>query len=30
MATSASGGRYGMVVWVAPTDYEAAAKSLGV
>lgn len=30
MATSAGGGRYGMVLWVAPADYEAAAKALGV
>ena len=30
MATAAGGGRYGMVLWVAPADYEAAAKALGV
>lgn len=30
IATAAGGGRYGMVLWVAPADYEAAAKALGV
>jgi len=30
MATAAGGGRYGMVLWVAPADYERAAKALGV
>jgi hypothetical protein len=30
MAVSAGGGRHGMVLWVAPADYEAAAKVLGV
>ena len=30
MATAAGGGNYGMVLWVAPADYEAAAKALGV
>ena len=30
MATAAGGGRYGMVLWVAPADYEPAAKALGV
>lgn len=29
-AASAGGGRYGMVLWVAPADYERAAKALGV
>ena len=29
-ATAAGGGRYGMVLWVAPANYEAAAKALGV
>jgi hypothetical protein len=28
-ATSAGSGRYGMIVWVAPADYERAAVSLG-
>jgi len=30
MATAAGGGRYGMVLWVAPAEYERAAKALGV
>jgi hypothetical protein len=30
MATAAGAGRYGLVLWVAPVDYEAAAKALGV
>jgi len=30
IATAAGGGRYGMVLWVAPADYVAAAKALGV
>ncbi len=30
MATAAGGGRYGMILWVAPADYEQAAKALGV
>jgi len=29
MATGAEGGRYGMVVWVDPADYERAASALG-
>ena len=29
-ATSAGSGRYGMILWVAPSDYERAAKLLGV
>lgn len=29
-ATTAGGGRYGMVLWVAPVDYERAAETLGV
>jgi hypothetical protein len=29
-ACAAGGGRYGMVVWVSPADYEKAAKALGV
>jgi hypothetical protein len=28
-ASSAGGGRYGMVLWVAQADYEKAAKALG-
>jgi hypothetical protein len=28
-ATGAGSGRYGMIVWVAPTDYERAADVLG-
>jgi hypothetical protein len=28
-ATSAGSGRYGMILWVAPTDYERAAGLLG-
>jgi hypothetical protein len=28
-ATAAGAGRYGMVLWVAQGDYEAAAKALG-
>jgi hypothetical protein len=28
-ATGAGAGRYGMVLWVAPTDYERAAAALG-
>jgi hypothetical protein len=30
MATAGGGGRYGMVLWVAPADYERAAKALGI
>jgi hypothetical protein len=28
-AVSAGSGRYGMILWVAPTDYEQAAAALG-
>jgi hypothetical protein len=28
-ATGAASGRYGMIVWVAPADYERAADALG-
>jgi hypothetical protein len=28
-ATSAGAGRYGMILWVAPADYERAAAALG-
>ena len=28
-ATSSGSGRYGMIVWVAPADYERAADALG-
>ena len=28
-ATGAGAGRYGMILWVAPTDYERAASTLG-
>ena len=28
-ATSAGAGRYGMILWVAPADYDRAAKVLG-
>jgi hypothetical protein len=28
-ATAAGSGRYGMILWVAPTDYERAAEVLG-
>jgi len=28
-ALGAGGGRYGMIVWVAPPDYEKAATALG-
>jgi hypothetical protein len=28
-ATSAGSGRYGMILWVAPADYEKAAEVLG-
>jgi hypothetical protein len=28
-ATGAGSGRYGMVIWVAPEDYERAAGALG-
>lgn len=28
-ATGAGSGRYGMIVWVAPADYERAAEALG-
>ena len=28
-ATSAGSGRYGMILWVAPADYERAADALG-
>jgi hypothetical protein len=30
MATAAGAGRYGLVLWVSPADYEGAAKALGV
>jgi hypothetical protein len=30
MATGAGSGGYGMVVWVAPEDYDRAASALGV
>jgi hypothetical protein len=29
MATGAEAGRYGMVVWVDPADYDRAASALG-
>lgn len=29
-AAGAGSGRYGMILWVAPADYEAAASALGV
>ena len=29
-ATGAGSGRYGMILWVAPADYERAADALGV
>jgi hypothetical protein len=29
-ASGAGGGRYGMILWVAPADYERAADALGV
>ena len=29
-ATGAGSGRYGMILWVAPADYERAAGALGV
>jgi hypothetical protein len=29
-ATGAGSGRYGMVLWVAPSDYQRAADALGV
>lgn len=29
VAASSSDGRYGMMLWVAPGDYEKAARSLG-
>lgn len=29
MATGAGSGRYGMILWVAPADYERAADALG-
>jgi hypothetical protein len=29
-AIGAGSGRYGMIVWVAPSDYERAASALGV
>jgi predicted amino acid-binding ACT domain protein len=29
-ATGAGSGRYGMILWVAPADYENAAGVLGV
>lgn len=29
-AAAAGAGQYGMVLWVAPADYERAAKALGV
>jgi hypothetical protein len=28
-ATGAGSGRFGMIVWVAPADYERAAEALG-
>jgi hypothetical protein len=28
-ATGAGSGRYGMILWVAPADYESAADALG-
>jgi hypothetical protein len=28
-ATAAGSGRFGMIVWVAPADYEKAAEALG-
>jgi len=28
-ATAAGSGRYGMILWVAPADYESAAGALG-
>jgi hypothetical protein len=28
-ATAAGSGRYGMIIWVAPTDYDRAADALG-
>jgi hypothetical protein len=28
-ATGAGGGRYGMILWVAPADYDRAADALG-
>jgi hypothetical protein len=28
-ATSAGSGRYGMILWVAPDEYERAAEALG-
>jgi hypothetical protein len=28
-ATAAGAGRYGMIIWVAPADYERAAAALG-
>jgi hypothetical protein len=28
-ATRAGAGRYGMILWVAPADYERAAEALG-
>ena len=28
-ATGAGSGQYGMIVWVAPADYERAAEALG-
>jgi hypothetical protein len=28
-ATSAGSGRYGMILWVAPAEYERAAEALG-
>jgi hypothetical protein len=29
-ATGAGSGRYGMILWVAPADYERAASALGI
>ena len=29
-ATTAGGGRYGMILWVSPASYGKAAKTLGV
>jgi len=29
-ATSAGSGRYGMILWVAPEDYERTADALGI
>jgi hypothetical protein len=29
VAAACAGGKYGLVVWVRPTDYERAARALG-